>query len=229
MGTRPRILLPPLPVPPPVVDWLAGPILHGLPAQDSTALTLAIAGNDSGHLAGVDAALAAVRVEILEDAITLEDEGVVRETRLRIVRAAPPSAPQGLAGTGAPPPTALANERAGIAAQIGAKTFADVRVTVVDGHTVRIGCRRASIRRTFRDLGFHAENSREPTRKWAMLLAICAGHGTFHWRDFGSFRAVSQAVSVLRGKLKTAFGLEDDPFHEFANGWTAKFFASSEA
>jgi hypothetical protein len=61
-----------------------------------------------------------------------------------------------------------------------------------------------------------------------MLLAICAGHGEFRWRDFGGFGAVRQAVSVLRGKLREAFGLEGDPFCEWKNGWRAKFFASSE-
>jgi hypothetical protein len=116
----------------------------------------------------------------------------------------------------------------GIAALVGATAWNQIRITVVDGHTVRISCGRTTVRRTYRDLGLHAENSREPTKKWTLLLAICAEHGTFRWKDFGSFHAVSQATSVLRGKLKEAFGLEEDPFHAFANGWRAKFFASAE-
>jgi hypothetical protein len=153
-------------------------------------------------------------VEILEDSFTVENDDVIRVTKLRLVRASDPAS--------AAPVTM------GIAAEIGARAWGDLRITVVDGHTLRITCGRTSIRRTYRDLGLHAENSREPTRKWAMLLALCAGHGTFRWRDFGEFRAVSQAMSVLRGKLKRAFGLEEDPFGEYANGWKARFFASSE-
>ena len=116
----------------------------------------------------------------------------------------------------------------GLAPLLGAKCWEELRVTVVDGHTLRIGCGRHAVRRTYRDLGLHAANSREPTRKWAMLLAICSGHGTFRWTDFGSARAVSQAVSVLRRKLQDAFGLTGDPFHEWDRGWRARFFASSE-
>jgi hypothetical protein len=62
------------------------------------------------------------------------------------------------------------------------------------------------VHRTYLDLGLHAAGSREPTRKWTLLVAICERHGTFRWRDFGSFHAVSQSVSVLREKLRALSG-----------------------
>ncbi len=39
-----------------------------------------------------------------------------------------------------------------------------------------------------------------------------------------------QRVSVLQGKLRAAFGLDDSPFHKFrvVDGWRAKFFARSD-
>ena len=156
-----------------------------------------------------------VEVEVLEDEITVDDDRVVRVTKLRIV-----SAP---ARTEDPAPRV-----SGIAHLISAATWEQIRITVVDGHTVRISCGKRAIRRTYRDLGLHAKNSREPTRKWTMLLAICAGHGTFLWRDFGPFGAVSQATSILRAALKEAFGLHEDPFHDYKNGWRSRFFATSE-
>jgi hypothetical protein len=119
--------------------------------------------------------------------------------------------------------------RGDLAALLGAASFDELRVTVVDGYTVRVGCGKRAVRRTYRDLGLHSAMTREPTKKWAILLAVCAGHGTFRWRDFGELHAVSQAVSVLRRGLQDAFGLDDDPFHSFNNGWRARFFASSES
>jgi hypothetical protein len=67
-----------------------------------------------------------------------------------------------------------------------------------------------------------------PRRREKRPAAETQGHGTFRWRDFGEIRAVSQAVSVLRGKLRGAFGIAGDPFYEWDGGWKARFFARSE-
>jgi hypothetical protein len=152
--------------------------------------------------------------------VTLHDGRLVRATTLRLLTPADAE----------PPERRLPPAPRGLAAELGATSWLDLSVTVVDGHTVRIGHGKTAIRRTYRDLGFHAENTREPTQKWTLLLAICAGHGTFRWKDFGSFRAVSQAMSVLGKKLCDAFALEESPFSRgsVARGWRAKFFASSE-
>ncbi len=147
-------------------------------------------------------------VEILDDAVEVRQDAVVRVTTVRLVR--------------------HVSRAAGIATLLGATRWEDVSVTVVDGHTVRIACGSTVIRRTYRDLGLFAENSREPTKKWDLLCEICAAHGTFRWRDFGDFGAVKQAVSVLRNKLKEAFGLDEDPFHPWNGRWRVRFFASSE-
>ena len=79
------------------------------------------------------------------------------------------------------------------------------------------------------DLGF-AGASRNPIDKWKYVTAICAGHGTFRWRQFGSYKTAKNAVAVVQKLLKTAFGLSDNPIHRYksAIGWQAKFFASSE-
>jgi hypothetical protein len=160
-------------------------------------------------------------VEVLADVLDMRGDRVVRVTTLRVVSAAPGSA----AG---PSPVREPGERpAGIAALIGATSWERIRITVVDGHTVRIGCGGTAIRRTYRDLGLHAENSREPTRKWRLLLAICAAHGRYRGTR-AERRAESQAIYVLRGKLKAAFGLAEDPFGAWDDGWRAKFWASSE-
>jgi hypothetical protein len=82
---------------------------------------------------------------------------------------------------------------------------------------------------TYIDFGLGSK-TRTPMREWGLLLEICAGHGTFRWKRYGTINNAKQRVFVLRRKLKEAFGLADDPFHKFrvADGWKARFFASSE-
>jgi hypothetical protein len=115
-----------------------------------------------------------------------------------------------------------------LAPLLGATSWGDLRISLIDGHTVRVGCGKRAVRRTFADLGLSGRASREPTRKWEMLVAVCGGHGTFDWRAFGDFHAASQAMSVLRAKLRGAFGLGGDPFHDWDGRWRARFLASSE-
>ena len=169
------------------------------------------------------------QVEVVSDVTEARGERLVRVTTLRLVTPAhsfAPIAPP--ASRDAPAPCALVPREGGIAQILGATCWGDLRVTVVNGHTLRIGHRKTAIRRTYRDLGLYAKSSREPTRKWKLLLAICEGHGTFRWSTLGGFGAARQAVSVLRMKLKEAFGLEEDPFYEWNGGWKVRFFASSE-
>ena len=117
----------------------------------------------------------------------------------------------------------------GIAAQLGATTFPELALRVTDGHTIRVTHHRKRIHATYIDLGL-ATKTRAPTREWALLLDVCAGHGAFRWKTYGTINTAKQRVFVLRGKLKAAFGLADEPFHKFrvVDGWRATFFASSE-
>ncbi len=136
-------------------------------------------------------------------------------------------AANGAAGSAAAERPAPAREPS-LAALLGATSWEEIRITVVDGFTVRIGCRRRAVLRTYQDLGLYGGHTRGPTRKWELLVAICEGHGTFAWRDFGTFHAASQAVSVLRRQLRDAFGIAGDPFFGWDGGWKARFFGSSE-
>jgi hypothetical protein len=166
---------------------------------------------------------------VVTDEVAMRDERVVRVTTLRLVSAAAPSSPP--EPPSSPPLHALIPREPhpeGIAALIGATCWEQIAVRVVDGHTVRIGRGKTVIRRTYRDLGLYAKNSREPTKKWKTLLAICAAHGELRRDRFAGRGAVRQAVHVLRGRLKEAFGLEEDPFHDWDKGWRTRFLASSE-
>jgi DNA-binding response OmpR family regulator len=123
----------------------------------------------------------------------------------------------------------LAPIAGGLAKEIGASRWKDIKITAIDGHTLRVQCGKQTVRRTYVDLGFAGAN-REPIKKWAVLLALCAGHGTFRWKRFGSYDTAKNAVSVVQKLLKEAFSLEENPIerHSVANAWRARFFASSE-
>ena len=117
-----------------------------------------------------------------------------------------------------------------IAAQLGATSFANIGIRAIDGHTVRITHQRRRVTATYIDLGLVVKKNRAPNRQWEVLLDVCEGHGSFRWKKYGDINNARQRVFQLRKALKEAFGLDEDPFHEFGvvHGWRARFFASSE-
>jgi hypothetical protein len=164
------------------------------------------------------AAGAHVEVEVLEDAIAEKGGTLSRVTRLRLVSPVPE-----------PDEEIAVTKPGGIAAQLGATSFADLGMKAIDGHTVRITHSRKRLHATYIDLGL-ATKTRNPSAEWGLLLDVCAGHGKFRWKKYGSMTNAKQRVSVLQAKLRAAFGLDDNPFHKFraVDGWRARFFASSE-
>jgi hypothetical protein len=168
-----------------------------------------------------------VEIERLDDALAVRGEKIARVAKLRLVARAPLALAEPVGKTKkkrAPRPPGR------IAEEIGATGWNEIKITVVDGHTVRIQHGKITIRRNYNDLGLGSAGRRDPTEKWKLLLLVCAGHGSFRWKTLGSYKAAKNAVYVLRVALKESFGLADDPFHRFhaVNGWKAKFFASSE-
>jgi hypothetical protein len=112
----------------------------------------------------------------------------------------------------------------------GAKSFRDVKITRIDGMTVRIDVGTRRMRLTHIDLGMASKKNRAPTVLWRMLVAILEGRGDFKWRQFGQSTAAKQTVHRLRERLQAVFGLADDPFHpwSFRDGWRARFLAVPE-
>lgn len=105
-----------------------------------------------------------------------------------------------------------------------ALSWRDLRVYRVDGHTISIRSGAFHKRLSYIDLGMASANTREPTRAWEMLMALCEGGGTLQWR--GDAVTVKKQVSRLRTHLKEAFGLETDPFAPYApGGWRSQFAA----
>jgi hypothetical protein len=131
----------------------------------------------------------------------------------------------------ADPPPRMAVTRAPQAQSIlGAKKWTDVRISLVDPLTVRIDVPGRSCRRTHIDLGMAHARTREPTRVWELLVAMCEGSGSFRWKQFGDFQAAAKIVSRLRASMRAIFGIPGSPFYPYRaiDAWRARFDARPE-
>lgn len=89
-----------------------------------------------------------------------------------------------------------------------------VEMFFVDGTTLAVRTPGASMRRvTPHDLGLAHPRTREPTKGWTVLVALCEENGSMSWQgsvqEFNAFKAL---ISELRRRLQAAFGIPDDPF-----------------
>ncbi len=120
--------------------------------------------------------------------------------------------------------------------------WGDVTIYYVDGATVGIavpGARPAHASAV--ELGMAKENSRTPSRRFALLLHLCRHRGRTDWKTaghaedeplaFDNFAAFRMQVSPLRRDLQRLFGLDADPFAPVgrAKPLVAEFRALPEA
>ncbi len=97
-------------------------------------------------------------------------------------------------------------------------TWAEVKVWLVDGDTVRIVLPgRAPRSFTAAELGLTNARSRDRrrTKGWAILEALCEGHGTCsrHVGGIASYDAFKVQVSQLARALREFVGIDASPFH----------------
>lgn len=107
------------------------------------------------------------------------------------------------------------------------RLWEELRLVVIDGHTVRATVGKVSVRLSFRDLGLENLKSKTPSRAFELLVAICQGSGEVKYRAFGGMVAAKKQVSFLRAALKARFGAEGDPLPTLGpgKGWRAAFVA----
>jgi hypothetical protein len=173
------------------------------------------------ELVVVHAAGAKVEIDALAEALGVRDGRIVA---LRRLRAAPSRA-----ATDAPPaPAPSPSSHFPLVPR--ARAWNQVRIVALDRETVLVTVGRRTQKLTYIDLGMGHKLSRKPRKTFLLLLAICAGGGTFRWSQFSRrFGTVKELVSELRKALCAAFGIEDDPFHGFSyrDQWRAKFVAGT--
>jgi hypothetical protein len=166
---------------------------------------------------------ALVAVEVLEEVL------VARDGQLAHKGAESAAAPASAEPPPAAPRAPLRSSRPAPLHVPGAKRWNEVTISLVDERTVRIDVGGRSHRRTHTDLGMGHGQSREPTKVWEMLVALCEGNGYLSTSRFGGPVATKTLVSRLRGALRAVFGLTQDPLHRYSSeqGWRTRFVASA--
>lgn len=103
--------------------------------------------------------------------------------------------------------------------------FEDVRIQMVDGHTIRVTIRGASARFSYHDLGLVNGRTKEPSRGFELLREVCEGSGEFRTVDFGGVEAARKQLDIVRAALRKLVGCGEDPFEKRGKGWRARFVA----
>ena len=106
-------------------------------------------------------------------------------------------------------------------------TWANITIRVIDEHTVEVVAGRDVTRRTFAELGMLDRRRRDavPKAAWGLLLVLASNTGSLGWGDQGASDNARQHMKSLRTLLREAFGIEDDPIHEYKRErcWRTRF------
>jgi hypothetical protein len=149
----------------------------------------------------------------------------VRDGALTLAAASHASTP---AATSSPPP---APAPLGLAARLGVTRWEDVRLSVVDDHTLRIESKGQTLLRTFVELGFVDARKKDvvrPVIAWGMLLLLCK-KGEMRPSEYGEMGkafAAKKAIERLGAALREAFGLEEHPVRTYSRRdgrWAPRF------
>jgi hypothetical protein len=163
-----------------------------------------------------------VEVRALADTLTVR-EGTLAAVQGHAVRPPPSEAPE--------PEPALPPAAHGIAAVLGVQAWRDMRISFVDGTTVRIEAKGKTLLRTFVELGFVDARKRQivtPVTAWALLLAFCK-KGYVKPSEYGALGkpyGAKKAMEGLNRAMRASFGLEERPIAQYdkrRGQWTAKF------
>jgi hypothetical protein len=137
-----------------------------------------------------------------------------------------------------PPVVEPAMPRApGIAALLGATRWEEIRLTVVDGHTLRIEANGKTLLRTFVELGFVDGRKRDvvtPTSAWAVLVLFCK-EGRIKpsaYREVGKPFGAKKAIERLGVAMRASFGLAEHPIHQYSKRsrqWETRFLVAGRS
>ena len=112
--------------------------------------------------------------------------------------------------------------------------WGDVVIRFLDGELldIRVG-RRALGAKKFTVLGFENKRSKKPDNIWETLRLLGDNGGEISWENTGRAERTSvtlqKNISVLRRRLKTLFGISEDPFFPYtrSRSYRAKFAVSA--
>jgi hypothetical protein len=159
---------------------------------------------------------APIELARLDDRLFARGNAIVAAPHLRIVADTPDESPD-LFPTDARPLPRF-------------KHWNELRICMVDGETILLTAAGINSRRTYVDMGMADGGNRKPLKHWKIFIAMLEGEGTFKWHVFGTYEKVAKQVSLLRGSLRRALGVESDPFEAIddGQGWRPRFIAKRE-
>lgn len=186
-----------------------------------------------------------VEVVVLEDAVGVEGDALVRvrarpmlrvvsEDRIEAALVPRPVRARRTVGEDEPENDEPENETR-LAPKLTlpkAKAWNEITIYKVDELTVRVDVGSKRVRCTHIDLGMASAQNRKPTKQFELLRSLCDNEGRFVWtaRQKGrqGIDSTKQLVTEFRRTLKALFQLETDPFHPYGHGgWRPRFVAKS--
>jgi hypothetical protein len=171
---------------------------------------------------------APVELEALDEALVVLGGRLVR--RAAIAADAPglerPPTPPGVPS----PPDRSRSSTPTVPLRGIAKRWADIRLCMLDGTTVRVDVGGHCLRCTHVDFGMAHGHSRKPTRAWEVVEEICERGGYFRTSRLGNEDATKKLVSRLSRDLQELFGIDGSPFYRYRTdcGWRSRFEARGD-
>jgi len=111
-----------------------------------------------------------------------------------------------------------------------AKHWAEMRLCMLDGTTVRIDVGGRCLRCTHVDFGMAHAHTRRPTLLWEVVEEICERGGFFRTSRFGNAVSTKKLVNRLSHALQELFGIDGSPFYRYRSdcGWRSRFEARGD-
>jgi hypothetical protein len=106
--------------------------------------------------------------------------------------------------------------------------WGDVSIRFISDESIEI---RAGVPfgiKNFAELGYQDKRSGKPDYKWEVLKLLAKSNGAISWKDKSASSRWKPHIKTLRKRLKSYFGIQDDPFYSYKKpgGYRAKFSIS---
>jgi hypothetical protein len=102
-----------------------------------------------------------------------------------------------------------------------------VSIHFISGHDVRIQARTVGGAYNFAQMAMANTKKKpaEPDVQWQLLLDFAENRGEITWQDSPAHPKLEKRRELLAKRLKTFFGIKDEPFENLPNGrgWRARF------
>jgi hypothetical protein len=102
-----------------------------------------------------------------------------------------------------------------------------VSIRFISGHDVHIQVRQEAGAYNFAQMAMANRKKKpaEPNVQWRLLADFAESGGELTWRDSAANRKLAKRRELLAKRLKTFFGIDEEPFETLPNGagWRARF------